>query len=419
MDFGICPPLLKTPIPGGRSRAWIDRLAIRECPAITARRERRAAQLGQAEDDPFVWKRAKGANVEDVDGNIFVDLTAGFGVASVGHGHPVVVEAVQQQAGQLLHAMGDAFPDPRRIELLEKLAQHTGMERAILGSSGSDAVEAALKTARMATGRSGVLAFEGGYHGLSYGALAATHYKHPAFRRPFQEQLGNHVQHAAYGGPIPDLSEIGAVLVEPIQGRGGIRVPPSGWLEELISTAHDSGAVVIFDEVYTGFGRTGGWLRAHAEQVHPDLVCVGKGLAGGLPISACLGTAHVMDAWGASRGEAIHTQTFLGHPLGCAAALACISVLESVIPHVNALGAWVRQQLSERGFSTRGAGLMLGIEVAEPLAISRALMQRGFLALPAGVTGFEVLALTPPLAITKNQLNGFLDALTEITTDRV
>ena len=248
------------------------------------------------------------------------------------------------------------MPFPTRVasELLEKLAQHTGLDRAILGSSGSDAVEAALKTARMATGRSGVLAFEGGYHGLSYGALAATHYKHPAFRRPFQEQLGE-------PRPTCRLWWTDSRLVSDRRGLGGThsgpwRNPstPIGLVGRLDFHSHDSGAVVIFDEVYTGFGRTGGWLRAHAEQVHPDLVCVGKGLAGGLPISACLGTAHVMDAWGASRGEAIHTQTFLGHPLGCAAALACISVLESVIPHVNALGAWVRQQFVRTGIFPPG-----------------------------------------------------------------
>jgi acetylornithine/succinyldiaminopimelate/putrescine aminotransferase len=355
--------------------------------------------------------RALGSNVEDVDGNIFVDLTAGFGVAGVGHAHPDVVAALQSQSEMLLHSMGDAFPDPRRIELLEKLAEHTGLQRAIPGSSGSDAVEAALKTARMATGRSRVLAFEGSYHGLSYGALAATHYKHGAFRAPFQDQLGDHVAHAPYGGEIPDLTDYGAVLVEPIQGRGGIVVPPSGWLAGLVSAAHAAGAVVIFDEIYTGFGRTGAWLRAHTEKVRPDLVCVGKGIGGGMPISACLGTAEVMDSWGASTGEAIHTQTFLGHPLGCAAALACIGVLEQIIEQVEPTGAWLREQLSEAGFSCRGAGLMLGVEVDDPLRTSRGLMSRGYIALPAGVSGREVLALSPPLTINRGQLAGFVEAL--------
>lgn len=414
MDFGSQHPKLLGPLPGERSRRWIDRLAARECPAITARRARRAQTLGAADDDPVVWSRARGANVEDVDGNIFVDLTAGFGVAGVGHGHSAVREAVHEQADRLLHAMGDAFADPRRIELMEAVAARTGLERTILGSSGSDAVEAALKTARLATGRSAVLAFEGGYHGLSYGALAATHYKHQAFRSPFEAQLGGHIQHAQFGAEVPPLDDVGAVLVEPIQGRGGIRLPPEGWLADLIEAAHCAGAVVIFDEIYTGFGRTGAWLRAHAEGVTPDLVCVGKGMGGGLPISACVGTASVMDAWGASRGEAIHTQTFLGHPLGCAAALACIEVLESVIPTVDETGQWIRGELSQLGISTRGVGLMIGLEVEAPLRISRALMQQGYIALPAGVVGSEVLALTPPLNITREQLKGFVEAMKTI-----
>ncbi len=210
------------------------------------------------------------------------------------------------------------------------------------------------------------------------------------------------------------MDEIGAVLVEPIQGRGGIRVPPQGWLASVIEAAHAAGAVVIFDEIYTGFGRTGAWLRAHTEGVSPDLVCVGKGMGGGLPISACLGTAQVMDAWGASRGEAIHTQTFLGHPLGCAAALACMETLESVIPAVNETGAWLRGELSAHGVTTRGAGLMIGLELPSPLEVSRALMQRGYIALPAGIPGSEVLAVTPPLNITRTQLSGFLEALRTI-----
>ena len=412
MPFGTSHPALQTAIPGPRSQAWIDRLAQRECPAITARRARRAALLGAASDDPIVWARSRGANVEDVDGNVFVDLTAGFGVASVGHSHPAVVRAARRQAGTLLHAMGDAFPDPRRIELLDALAEKTGLARSILGSSGSDAVEAALKTARMATGRDRVLAFEGGYHGLSYGALSETDYGRASMRAPFEGQMGLHVRWAPYGGALPDLSDVGAVLVEPVQGRGGMRLPPAGWLASLIETAHKAGAVVIFDEVYTGFGRTGAWFRFQAEGVRPDLLCLGKGMAGGFPISACVGTAEVMDAWGASRGPALHTQTFLGNPVGCAMALACMGVLEAVVPRVEPLGAWLRAELERRGLTVRGVGLMLGVVHDRAFLLSRALLQRGYLLLPAGeaATG-EVLAVVPPLTITRRQLQGFLRAL--------
>lgn len=425
---GTSLPRLQTPVPGPASRAWVDRLARRECPAITARRARRAAALGASDDDPIVWQQAVGANVVDVDGNVFVDLTAGFGVAAAGHRNPAVVAALKAQADVLLHAMGDAFPDPRRIELLERLAALTGLDRAILGSSGSDAVEAALKTARVASRRDGVLAFDRAYHGLPYGALAASDYKAPDFRGPFSGQLGPHVRHAAFGGALPDaawMSEqgIGAVLVEPIQGRGGVRVPPPGWLADLRRLCDETGAVLIFDEIYTGFGRTGSWFAFQHEGVRPDLLCLGKGLGGGFPISACIGTAEVMDAWGASRGEALHTQTFLGNPLGCAMALASLDALHDMLPGVEPLGQWLTEQLQARGLPVRGRGLLLGVQLPtgpDALALSRSLMQRGYIVLPAGEArpGDDprqavVLGLTPPLCTTREQLQGFLSALDE------
>lgn len=355
-----------------------------------------------------------GANVTDVDGNRFVDMTAGFGVASAGHRNPKVIKAAQTQMGILPHVMGDAFPDTTRIQLMERLAALTGLDRAILGSSGSDGVEAALKTGRILSGKPGVLAFHGGYHGLSYGALAVTGYHREAFRGPFQGQLGNHVLLAEFGGEIPDLGDIGTVIVEPIQGRGGIRVPPSGWLQALSDKAHASGAALIFDEVYTGFGRTGDWFAFQAEGVRPDLLVLGKGMAGGFPISAAMGTAEAMDAWGASQGEAIHTQTFLGNPVGCAMALACIGELESVIPTVTAKGERFRKILGQRGYTVRGRGLMLGIELGDTLSLSRSLLQRGFIVLPAGEHA-EVLGITPPLTITDDQLMAFVSALDEVT----
>jgi len=391
----------------------VDRLAARECPAITARRARRASALGAVDADPIVWSEAVGSNVSDVDGNRYVDLTAGFGVASVGHRNPRVVAAAQAQLERLPHVMGDAFPDTTRIALLEVLANKTGLDRAILGSSGSDGVEAALKTGRIMSGRSGVLAFDGGYHGLSYGALAVTGYHGEAFRGPFEAQLGDHVTRGVYGGEIPDLSDIGTVIVEPIQGRGGIRVPPAGWLRELADRTRAAGAVLVFDEVYTGFGRTGDWFAFEDEEVRPDVLVLGKGMAGGFPISACIGTAEVMDSWGASQGEALHTQTFLGNPVGCAMALACIEALESIIPDVHAMGRWFTGELTARGYTVRGRGLMLGIELANTLALSRALLEEGFIVLPAGEEA-EVLGVTPPLTITRPQLTAFIDALDRV-----
>jgi len=413
MTNGTQLPEIQTSVPGPQSRAWVDRLAERECPAITARRARRASALGAVDADPIVWESAVGSNVMDVDGNRYVDLTAGFGVASVGHRNPRVVAAAQAQLARLPHVMGDAFPDTQRIKLLELLSEKTGLDRAILGSSGSDGVEAALKTGRIMSGRTGVLAFDAGYHGLSYGALAVTGYHGESFRGPFEAQLGNHVTRGVYGGAIPDLSDIGTVIVEPIQGRGGIRVPPAGWLRELADRTRAAGAVLVFDEVYTGFGRTGDWFAFQHEAVRPDVLVLGKGMAGGFPISACIGTAEVMDSWGASQGEALHTQTFLGNPVGCVMALACIGELEAVIPHVNDVSRWVTEELQSRGYMVQGRGLMLGIELPETLKLSRAMLERGFIVLPAG-EGAEVLGLTPPLTITRTQLTAFMDALDQV-----
>lgn len=407
-------PRLLTEVPGPESRSWIDRLAARECPAITARRARRASALGTADDDPIVWAAAVGSNVEDVDGNRFVDLTAGFGVASVGHRNPAVVSAAKAQLDQLVHVMGDAFPDTSRVLLLERLAHLTGLDRAILGSSGSDGIEAALKTGHIMSGRAKVLAFTGGYHGLSYGALSVTGYHGDAFRAPFDAQLGDHVVRSEYGGPIPSLDDIGTVVVEPVQGRGGIRVPPRGWLEALADRTRAAGAVLVFDEVYTGFGRTGDWFAYQHEGVKPDIVVLGKGMSGGFPISAAVGTAAAMDAWGASQGEAIHTQTFLGHPVGCAMALATTSLLETIIPAVRDTSAWLRSSLEARGYAVQGRGLMLGVALPDTLAVSRALLKRGFIILPAGERA-EVLGITPPLTIHRDLLTAFMDALDEVT----
>ena len=419
-NFGSQLPSLKTKLPGPNSQAWIDRLALRECPAITARRSRRAMSLGVAKDDPIVWKRAKGANIEDMDGNIFVDLTAGFGVAGVGHANDKVIEALQVQSTQLLHAMGDAFPDPKRIELLEKLAQLSGYDRAILGCSGSDSVEAAIKTARIATGRDGILAFTNAYHGLAFGSLSATHYKAEAFRSPFSGQLGTHVTHAKFGGELPeDLSTFAAIIVEPIQGRGGIQVPSEDWLAGLISEAHKQGTLVIFDEIYTGFGRTGALFAfqdSSLQGLKPDLLCVGKALGGGFPISACLGTATVMDSWGASKGEALHTQTFLGNPLGCAMGLAALAEMERILPSVEEKSSWLWKTLQAQGFQLRGRGMLIGIALPNTLDLSRKLMERGYISLPAG-PNCEVLALTPPLVITKKQLSGFVESLSELVAN--
>jgi len=415
-------PHLATPVPGPESKARVDLLARHECPAITARRARRASALGVAHDDPIVWRDAVGANVRDVDGNVYVDLGSGFGVALVGHRHPDVVAAARAQSTTLLHAMGDAFPDRARIELLERLASHCppDLEVAILGLSGADAVEAAVKTGLVATGRPGVLTFDGSYHGLSLGTVPLQGYR-PAFAEPFRPALNPHVHRLPWAADVDEVRSvlaahpIGLVLAEPIQGRGGMRPAPRGWLQGVAAAARDAGALIALDEIQTGVCRTGAWWAGPAEGVVPDLMCVGKALGGGFPISACVGTREVMDCWGACTGEAMHTQTFLGHPVGCAAALAVLELAErdDLPGRVRSLGQRLTERLHQCGLRVRGRGLMLGVAVDHSLAVSRALLRRGFLALPAGAGG-EVLGLTPPVCLTEAQLEAFVTALREV-----
>jgi 4-aminobutyrate aminotransferase/(S)-3-amino-2-methylpropionate transaminase len=298
----------------------------------------------------------------------------------------------------------------------------------VLGSSGSDAVEIALKTAALATGRAGVVAFAGGYHGLAIGALDATHREE--FRAPFAARLAHATAFARFGD-ADDVrraaaacgAPVGAVLVEPIQGRGGERVPPTGFLAALRALCDAEGWLLIADEVYTGFGRTGAWFACEHEGVRPDLLCVGKGLASGMPISACIGRAEVMDAWPASRGEALHTQTFLGHPPACAAALASLAVLEEekLVERAAEVGAHALARLrsATAGLGAvaevRGRGLLVGVECAGP-EIARAalegLLGRGVIALAAGDDA-RVIAISPPLSIGRDALDFALDALVE------
>jgi len=453
MGPALLPELL-TAVPGPASVREVEELALYECPAITARRSRRKEETGVPQD-PIVWKRAEGANVWDVDGNRYVDLTSAFAVMGVGHRHPRVVAALERQASELLHGMGDVFPTEPKIALMRRLAEVAPGElrQSILAQSGASAVEAALKTAVMATGRSGVIAFHGSYHGLSPGALAVTAYK-GSFREPFKAQLNGQVVHVPYPGsdggpfdgtdagatasldyldyllrsPATGVEGIGALIVEPVQGRGGEVTPPSWWLQGVREVCTRHGVVMIADEIYTGFGRTGRWFACERSGVVPDILCVGKGMGGGFPISAAIGTPEVMGAWGSSRGESIHTSTFLGNPLGCAMALGAIEALveDGLVTRAATLGAYLRGKLEglrrrhpERVGPIRGLGMMLGLPLigrgghpdgAAALEVMAAMLGRGFIILPSGVVG-HVLAFSPPFVIERAQLDAAVDAL--------
>lgn len=428
-------------IPGGPptrgNSEWIRRLARVESRNVTYT------------DDafPVFWRRASGAMVEDTEGNHYLDFTSAFGVALAGHGHPRVIEALHHQADQLIHGMGDVHPPAVKVELLEKLTALSPWSDAkgILANTGSEAVEAALKTAQKVTGRAGVIAFEGAYHGLTLGALAVTDRDH--FRRPFVDRLADHVRFVPFPRPSHTVdphaphplelvrhslessaTPIGAIIVEPIQGRAGVRLPLPGFLEALADLARESGALLIFDEIFTGMGRTGRLLAGEWEGVIPDLVCVGKALGGGMPISACLGPSHIMDAWPPSEGEAIHTSTFLGHPLSCAGALGFLRVLEEAdlvglaARSGEKLMNLLKQQVAplEHIVSIRGRGLMIGIEfegtdeneVPRGVAVASRALELGLLLLPAGRDG-QVVELTPPAIVSDEQLEWGVDRLVD------
>lgn len=372
------------------------------------------------EDFPIYWKRASGSEVWDEEGKRYIDFSSAFGVASIGHAHPRVVAAIAAQSKELIHGMGDVHPSRVKVELLEKLAALYGPPaKSILSLNGSDAVESAIKTAVMATGRNRVIAFDGGYHGLGYGALAAT--AQEEFRKPFAGQLGNFVTHFPF--PVTEIPagleqalasrEYAAVLIEPIQGRGGLRVPAPGALRAISDIAHEMGTLTIFDEIMTGFGRTGLTFAWEHEDVRPDILCVGKALGGGIPISAAIAQVDVMDAWPPSDGEAIHTSTFTGHPLACRVALEVLRIMEDEALNERAreTGEYIMSRLSH--FHPRGRGMMIGIECKTADAagdVAGRALKNGLILLING-TQRNVITLLPALNIARGHLDEGLEVL--------
>jgi 4-aminobutyrate aminotransferase / (S)-3-amino-2-methylpropionate transaminase / 5-aminovalerate transaminase len=426
------PPEIKVAPPGPMSKSAAARLEKVECPAFAARREARQGDDGP----PIVLMTGRGSNLYDVDGNRYVDLAAGFGSLLLGHAATSVARAMEAQGDRLIQALGDVYVGDAKIGLLERLvALHPEAgARALVTQSGSDAVTAALKTAVLATGKKGVLAFEGAYHGLGYAPLAACGLRE-SYRAPFAGQLGKHVTFAPYPHAAADAEralaaaeralatgDIGAVLVEPVLGRGGCVVPPHGFLSALGEAAKRANALVIADEIWTGLGRTGAMLRSVEVGLVPDLICLGKGLGGGLPISACIGGEPVMRAWARDQ-EVVHTSTHAGWPLACAAAVATLDSLR--FKHLPARAAEVGARtldalrialLGAPGLvDVRGVGLMIGIELASAelgQTTARRLLGKGYVVLTGGAKG-ETLTLTPALTIGEQRLTEFGQALRE------
>lgn len=434
-------PEILTEVPGPHSRALIEKLSRFESRNVTF----------FSGDFPVFWERASGANVWDADGNRYLDMTSGFGVCGLGHG--ATAQAMIAQAAKLVHGLGDVHPSPLKASLCQAISRITferwkeGPAKTILCNSGSDSVEAALKTALLHSGKPGVISFTGAYHGLGHGSLETCGL--PFFRDPFAGQLGRFGVRLPYpyccrcpfgrtegfrleGRDFPNCSsscleslraqldktirhrEIGCILVEPVQGRGGDIVPPKDFLPLLRQVCDEYKILLIVDEIYTGFHRTGRFFACEHAEVVPDIICLGKGLTGGFPLSACTGKSHVMDAWPRSGGEALHTSTFLGHPVGCAMALA--SIAEHEKPGVGAraknVGNLLRKALSGvRSAHLRGLGAMLGLELVcadgtpDSSTTSHVVVEAlksGLIVLGGGPDG-NVLSFAPTLDLTAEE----------------
>ncbi len=417
MTFGDLLPEIVVPPPGPRSRELSAALGKLEAPGVNTLYKGEPAIL---------WEEARGANVRDVDGNIYIDLTAGFGVAAVGHRHPRVVEAVREQAGRLLHGLGDVMAHPLRVELARRLVEIAPVDdpQVFFAISGAEAVEIALKTALGATGLPGVLAFAPSYHGLTLGALNVT--SREEFRAPFAAHLHGHVRRLPFAGDLARVEEalagggIGAAIVEPIVGREGVLIPPDGWLSALAALCRKHGALLIADEIFTGFGRTGSLFAVVQEKVRPDILCCGKALGGGLPIAAVIARRGLFRCW-ETPGEALHTATFLANPLACAAALAVLDVLqeEDLPARAVRLGGTLGRRLATwpgrfpAVEEIRGRGLLWGVQLRTAEIAKKwmlAAWSRGVLLLAGGPEG-RVAQLVPPLTIREEQLEGAVGVL--------
>ncbi len=411
-----------TAVPGPYSRNLAALLRTYEAPGVT--------YLG--DDYPVFWASASGATVTDVDGNRYLDLTSAFGVAATGHTNPHVVEAIAAQAQRLMHGMGDVHPTEVRTKLLLRLSELApgDLTKTYLSTSGAEAIEFALKTALLATGKPRTIAYHGAYHGLSLGALEVAGIE--KFRTPFAPLVADRATFLPYPdattsveSAIREVSEAldrdpdaGAVLLEPIQGRGGVIVPPDGFLRALRDLCYGRGVLLILDEIYTGFGRTGTMFACERERVVPDLLCVGKALGGGTPLSATIGSAAVMNAWPKSTGEALHTSTFLGNPLACAAALANLDEIARLdVPALvraqeGALGDGLRRLRTLANVSdVRGRGFLWAVEFDSAEFANRVVVRglaAGIILLQSGPTGTSI-TIAPPPVIGANQLHRALE----------
>ena len=414
-------PSLVTELPGPAAAELIERDARALSPSFTR-------------PYPFVMQRGEGCWAEDVDGNVFLDFTAGIAVNTTGHSHPEVVAAVAEQAGRFLHMSGTDFYYRQEIELAERLAAGVlpGQDgRVFFTNSGAEAIEGAMKLSRFATQRPNYISFLGAFHGRTLGALSLTASK-AAQRRRFAPLLPS-VYHVPFPSPARGVSSgealgrledllatvapadsVAAVFVEPIQGEGGYLVPPDDFLPRLRQLTARHGILLVVDEVQTGMGRTGKLMAFEHWGIRPDIVCLAKGLASGMPLGAFLAGAGLMN-W----DPGSHGSTFGGNPVSCVAALATLDLLEGGLTenaarvggHLLAGLHELAGEFPELVTDVRGLGLMLAVELKEA-ALALQVMERAFrsglLLLP---TGTRALRLCPPLVLTTAEADTGLELL--------
>lgn len=362
---------------------------------------------------PVVIVRGQGARLWDADGHEYIDCVGGHGAANVGHANPAVAQAIAEQA-QTLISCPELFFNDRRAALVERLGTLTGMPRLFLSNSGTEAIEAALKFARLLTGKSDVIACMRGFHGRTMGALSATWDK--KYRAPF-EPLVPGFRHVPYN----DLAALehavneqtAAVILEVVQGEGGVNPGKAEFLQGAQRVCRQRGALLILDEVQTGFGRTGKMFAFQHYGLQPDMLCLAKSIAGGVPMGATLLAGHLNEL-----PPHVHGSTFGGNPLACAAALAALDYIEEhQLPQRAAeLGEWFRAQLAQIQSplirEVRGLGLMIGIELKQKVTpYLQMLMQEGVMALPAGLS---VMRFLPPLVIEREELAQVVEAVRRV-----
>ncbi|MGD0750969.1 MAG: acetylornithine/succinylornithine family transaminase [Anaerolineales bacterium] len=363
---------------------------------------------------PIIMVRGKGACLWDSDGNEYIDCAAGHGVANLGHAHPKVAAAIAEQSMQLV-TLFETFYNDKRAALMEKISTLVpGLDRVFFCNSGTEAVEAALKFARVSTGRIAFIAAMRGFHGRTMGALSATYNK--KYKEAFEPLVPgfSHVPYnnvAALEAAVTD--QVAAVILEAVQGEGGVYPADPAYLQAARRICTERGALLIIDEIQAGLGRTGKMFAFQHSSITPDIVCVAKSLAGGLPIGAVLFGDSVKNL-----APGLHGSTFGGNPLACAAALAALTAIEEEdLPGQSAAkGAYLMEALksiqSPLIREVRGLGLMVGIELKQKVApYLQALQDRHIIALNAGLTTIRLL---PPLVITREQLDRVVGALTEV-----